>query len=89
MPLNNPDATYQARRRLADAGITAMNMSSRDTLITTGPKAYTTRTAVNLPYERLMSDKLCARIGRILGDLPGAVAVDARNDLVVVWWMPS
>lgn len=91
MPLTNRDATARARRRLADAGISSESVlvSSRDTVLTRGPRAYTTRTAVSLPYERLMSDKFCARVGRILGDLPGAVDVDARNDTVVVWWMPS
>jgi len=91
MPPNNPDATARAKRRLADAGITPGHfvITSRDTLITTGPRAYTTRTSVALPGDRQMSYGFAARVGRVLGDLPGAVQVDATNDRVVVWWMPS
>jgi hypothetical protein len=87
--MNNPDATRFVQRRLTDAGIgdQHVDVRSRDMGNVADPAyRYTVRTCVYLGAEHPMPQRLGARIGRILDDLPGSVRTDVDDLHVVTYW---
>lgn len=90
--MNNPDATTYVRERLVEAGIRNHHTDVRSRDVTsritgTFERLAMVRTSVFLADDRPMPERLGARIGRILSDLPGADPDVKVTDInVVVFW---